>query len=269
MKTKVINTIIILVVLSILTTVTVWALNPTFTKQLKDMNWSKDNINCLDEVLQISREQFPDKIVEAYNRLGDWKAVRVEYGITDEQYSEWKNQQVEINKILDIPKYIYDEMKKKGYTEFKQKELIFGAHNAQLDIEYVWTEIKKGKTLEDVFVEKEAKEKKDSELLTDFIIGKIDLETYTKAVSTKNDTGISGVIEYAVNLRKKIVDRHIKESGITNDEINLCREYGMENIMDMCRAKYISKGNKIDLTKVLRAKKDTDDWNVVVSKILK
>lgn len=271
MKKKLLHVIALVLVVCSLVTITVLAsrMSQEYTKQLQEDGWTENDIAIFNEILDISKEQFPDKIREAFSRLKSWDEVKKEYGITEEKYVQWQFEKNLAEEILDIPQYIYDEMTERGYSTQEQRQFVFDVHSVQMDIEHVWAEIKNGKTLNQLFEERQQQEEEESEALTAFIIGDTDIETYnSKLESINSEAKISELLDYAVNLRKEVRERHIKSSGISEEEIELCREYGITNVMDMCQAKYISKGHNIDFQKVIEAKQDTDNWEAVISQVL-
>jgi len=226
---------------------------------------SDDDIIELTAISELSDEKTHQFIAESYLELESWSAVRAKYGVSDDEYAAWQEKQAYLDNLFDIPTYIYTEMKKQGMNEDEQKLFIINASNAQIDIEYAWAEHKKGRTIDDLFEEQVQADKAESDFITAFVMGDADISTYNTKLSRTSDTKMSELLEYAVTLRKEVRDRHIARSGITEAEMELCRNSGMTNIMEMCQTKYISTGNNFNFQAVLQTRLATNDWDEVIS----
>jgi len=54
-----------------------------------------------------------------------------------------------------------------------------------------------------------------------------------------------------------------KKYNITDEEINTCRSYGINEIAEIAIAKYVSQENNVGIDKVLELKKSKMNWKAV------
>lgn len=225
----------------------------------------------IDAITALSEESVPAFVIQKYEELGDWKKVREAYGINETDYENHMKAQTEWQAILDrIPDEFMTAMQE-TMTRQEIDYFINRMNIMDIDFDYAWKQYQAGKTAEEIIAEKKSEREKISELTTTYVMTEMSETEYWKAYSEiqgGDNITISQILMEVKQLRTDVRERHRKQSGITDEEIEYCEAQGMTNPMDMFQAKYISKGNNISLDKVVASKLKNDDWVTATAEVL-
>ncbi|MCX8132307.1 MAG: hypothetical protein N3I35_19710 [Clostridia bacterium] len=136
---------------------------------------------------------------------------------------------------LKIPSEQVKEMKNQGLSEQEINEVAIMSFNYKKEYKEIFKNLKKGKTIKE--------------------LKKMYWEENINASKRK-------FIPYAQI--ESDTERILKKQyGITDQEIEKCRQYGIDNIVDIAFAKDLANKNKVKLDKVLNLKKDKKEWKAV------
>ncbi len=265
---------ILLSILLVTTTITVFAISADgqIGQNLIKKGYTEQDLAEIDAIVALSDENIVDYIVQKYKVLGDWKKVREAYGISETTYENHMKAQAEWQAILDkIPDEFMTAMRE-TMTRQEINYFINRMNIMDIDFNYAWKQYHAGKTPEEILAEKKAEKDKISELTTTYVMSDMSETEYWKAYSEikgGDDITISQILMEVKQLRTDVRNRHKLQSGITDEEIKYCESQGMTNPMDMFRAKYISKGNKIPLENVVASKLKHSDWTAATADVLK
>lgn len=260
-------------VITILSAVTAFAAklpNDETDEELEKRGFTLEDRWAISAILVNSDENVISFIIQRYRDLQDWDQVREAYGIDKNTYDNFIDGQRKWQEILDsVPDSVVDGMVNEGWNRREINKFISRMNFMQIDYKYAWEQYKAGKTIDEIVKEKREKEEKMAELDTAYIMNDIpETEYLAAAEKIKGDIAISDILMQVRTLRTEVRNRHRKQSGITEEEIDYCESVGMTNPMDMFQAKYISTGNKVPFENVVSAKLKNKDWISVTAEVL-
>ena len=260
-------------VITILSAVTAFAAklpNDETDEELEKRGFTLEDRWAISAILVNSDENVISFIIQRYRDLQDWDQVRESYGIDKNTYDNFIDGQRKWQEILDsVPDSVVDGMVNEGWNRREINKFISRMNFMQIDYKYAWEQYKSGKTIDEIVKEKREKEEKMAELDTAYIMNDIpETEYLAAAEKIKGDIAISDILMQVRTLRTEVRNRHRKQSGITEEEINYCESVGMTNPMDMFQAKYISTGNKVPFENVVSAKLKNKDWISATAEVL-
>lgn len=260
-------------VITILSAVTAFAAklpNDETDEELEKRGFTLEDRWAISAILVNSDENVISFIIQRYRDLQDWDQVRESYGIDKNTYDNFIDGQRKWQEILDsVPDSVVDGMVNEGWNRREINKFISRMNFMQIDYKYAWEQYKAGKTIDEIVKEKREKEEKRAELDTAYIMNDIpETEYLAAAEKIKGDIAISDILMQVRTLRTEVRNRHRKQSGITEEEINYCESVGMTNPMDMFQAKYISTGNKVPFENVVSAKLKNKDWISATAEVL-
>lgn len=249
MKRKVRTLIIVMVVIASITTVTVLGKatfkNKTVERKIAQ-GYSEQDVYSMLSIISLCNEKSMPVIEEKYKELGSWDAVVKYYNINPLDYEMKIKNILEVEKNLEIPDDIYEEMIDSGMTDEECKEFSISAFNSKIDIRTVWKEKQKGKTVNDLIKERTKFNNEKLQAATDYTFGKISEKEYIKKMqSLSPDMSMTDIIEFADKENKEWKKHRIKSSGITDKEIELAKKAGMTDVLEMCRLKDAEKFSNI------------------------
>ena len=260
-------------VITILSAVTAFAAklpNDETDEELEKRGFTLEDRWAISAILVNSDENVISFIIQRYRDLQDWDQVRESYGIDKNTYDNFIDGQRKWQEILDsVPDSVVDGMVNEGWNRREINKFISRMNFMQIDYKYAWEQYKAGKTIDEILKEKREKEEKMAELDTAYIMNDIpETEYLAAAEKIKGDIAISDILMQVRTLRTEVRNRHRKQSGITEEEIDYCESVGMTNPMDMFQAKYISTGNKVPFENVVSAKLKNKDWISATAEVL-
>lgn len=260
-------------VITILSAVTAFAAklpNDETDEELEKRGFTLEDRWAISAILVNSDENVISFIIQRYRDLQDWDQVRESYGIDKNTYDNFIDGQRKWQEILDsVPDSVVDGMVNEGWNRREINKFISRMNFMQIDYKYAWEQYKSGKTIDEIVKEKREKEEKMAELDTAYIMNDIpETEYLAAAEKIKGDIAISDILMQVRTLRTEVRNRHRKQSGITEEEIDYCESVGMTNPMDMFQAKYISTGNKVPFENVVSAKLKNKDWISATAEVL-
>lgn len=260
-------------VITILSAVTAFAAklpNDETDEELEKRGFTLEDRWAISAILVNSDENVISFIIQRYRDLQDWDQVRESYGIDKNTYDNFIDGQRKWQEILDsVPDSVVDGMVNEGWNRREINKFISRMNFMQIDYKYAWEQYKSGKTIDEIVKEKREKEEKMAELDTAYIKNDIpETEYLAAAEKIKGDIAISDILMQVRTLRTEVRNRHRKQSGITEEEIDYCESVGMTNPMDMFQAKYISTGNKVPFENVVSAKLKNKDWISATAEVL-
>ena len=260
-------------VITILSAVTAFAAklpNDETDEELEKRGFTLEDRWAISAILVNSDENVISFIIQRYRDLQDWDQVRESYGIDKNTYDNFIDGQRKWQEILDsVPDSVVDGMVNEGWNRREINKFISRMNFMQIDYKYAWEQYKSGKTIDEIVKEKREKEENMAELDTAYIMNDIpETEYLAAAEKIKGDIAISDILMQVRTLRTEVRNRHRKQSGITEEEINYCESVGMTNPMDMFQAKYISTGNKVPFENVVSAKLKNKDWISATAEVL-
>ena len=267
-------TIILSIILVVVTTAAVFVVSADdkYGQQLIKRGYTEQDLAEVNAIIALSDENVSAFVIQKYEELGDWKKVREAYGISETAYENHMKAQAEWQAILDrVPDEFMTAMKE-TMTRQEINYFINRMNIMDIDFDYAWKQYQAGKTTEDIIAEKKAEKDKISELTTAYVMNDMSETEYLKAFSEikgGDNATIGQVLIQVKQLRTDVRNRHIIQSGITDEEIKYCESQGMTNPMDIFRAKYISKGNEIPLENVVASKLKHSDWTAATADVLK
>lgn len=244
--------------------------NDETDEELEKRGFTLEDRWAISAILVNSDENVISFIIQRYRDLQDWDQVRESYGIDKNTYDNFIDGQRKWQEILDsVPDSVVDGMVNEGWNRREINKFISRMNFMQIDYKYAWEQYKAGKTIDEIVKEKREKEEKMAELDTAYIMNDIpETEYLAAAEKIKGDIAISDILMQVRTLRTEVRNRHRKQSGITEEEIDYCESVGMTNPMDMFQAKYISTGNKVPFENVVSAKLKNKDWISATAEVL-
>ena len=277
MKKKLFAFMSVILVVASIATITVFATKAIreeslYEQRLRNSGFTEQDRWELEAIRLFSDENVSALIVNKYKELKDWDKVREYYNVDKKEYDKFIEGKKRRQEVLDtVPKYIFDEMEQQNWTRKEVDDFVNKISVLDIDYEYAWGEMKTGKSVDEIVDEKRVVNKAKSELMTEFIYSEMDEKEYKEKLSKAyktNEKELEKEVKKAEKIKKETHERHKKESGITDAEIEFCKSQGMTNPMDMYQAKNISKGIKSSLDKVVKAKVKNKDWTKATSEIL-
>lgn len=265
MKKKILCLVTILITVVIFTTAYAIQYDDSIGSSLIQKGYSEVDIDEINALLMYSDAITVDQILDYYVVYNnDWDAVGDFFKINKEKHENYiKNMENFRAKVAGIPETVKKGMEAEGWTRSQLLELLNTHTIYNISYEEIWREYKSGKTLKDIQNEIINEQKKESELVTQFVLGEITTEEYENSlmkIKRTDNMTISELLSKTIELRTSVRARHKKKSGITEAEIAYCESQGMTNPMDMFQAKYFSKSNKMSFEKIVQVKLKHDDW---------
>lgn len=159
-----------------------------------------------------------------------------------ENSNPWENIITQLNikmqkptEALGFTKKQIDEMKAQGLNDNDIEQVAVLSFNYKKEYKSILNDLKKGKNIEELKKQYWENNREDSK--------KQDADP---EVAKKNTEKV---------LRKKY--------NITDEDINKCRSYGINEIVEIAIAKYVSQENNVGIDKVLELKKSKMNWKTV------
>ena len=227
----------------------------------------------LKAVMYLSDENVSAFVVHKYKELGDWKKVREYYKVDEKKYESYMLGNKLWKESLDkVPDYIFEEMKDKGWTERERDQFVSKLNIYSIDYEYAWTEIKTGRTIEDIIEERKKEDEAESKLMNKFVYGNMTAEEYRgqllKIFKYADAERIEESVMQAETSREQVRARHKRESGISDEEIEYCKSQGITNPMDMYQGKSIAVGNNLSFEEVIKTFIKVKSWSVTIIELM-
>ncbi len=198
----------------------------------------------------------------------NWKKVREYYNIDEKAYEDYMFGRMMWQAVLDrVPENVINDMKKRGWKQSQINRFVNDMNVMNIDFEYGWNEYKNGKTVDELVEEKDSADMEFSKLSTEFVWGEMSDEEYIsrlKKIPFTDESTIEKSLEDAKASREERREKYRERSGITDEEIEYCKNQGMTNPMSIYQAKMISSGNNLLLEDVVHTYLRVKSWTITI-----
>ena len=268
MKRILITLLTVLLTFSTLTTSFAFDAEDPYAQILLKRGYTEDDIIEINAILALSDADVVGLVVQKYEKLGDWKKVRGNYGIDESVYENYMEGLKMWQEVLDaVPENIISEMKEIGWKQHEINTFVNKINLSHIDYEYAWEEYKKGRNIDDIVSEKASSNDAKSVLDTKFVDTEMTDEEYISEllkIPYVDKNNVDVLLEEAKSTRNKMHNLYKKMSGITDEEIVYCKKQGITNPMDIYQAKMIASGNNLLLEDVVHTYLHVKSWSITV-----
>ena len=246
--------------------------NSSYGQKLLKAGYTENDIMAVNAIIALTDENVPGFVINKYDELGDWERVLEHYGIDEKDYKKFTNdQRLYKDCIKNIPESVTKEMKDAGWSSAEITNFMNRINISKIDAKYAWNECKKGKSIEELHKEKEKISRQIADLGNKLIWGNFTEKEYRdelQKIAMLDTAEIDSITEKTKLQKQKVINSRIKESGLSDKEIEFCKKNGLTNVMDMCTLKNMSKRHGASFEKLVNAKAKRTDWEKAKEELL-